>query len=274
MSLRVDEKKNLVAEVKHEGGSPTLTSKDVNGTVACIAFITWNTNTGAVELRVKDADGKSFTSSGGKSTAPYKPLSTLLIGRDKDSTAANVSAENQFTGYLAEFFVYSILLKPDQMQLADKGVRDYYFMPAAPAPLNTRLKTKLAWIEPRSTWRLSASHKKEDLSKAVDNQTGSRWSTGVPMKGGEWFTIELPTEENIAGLALDSQGSYQDYMRKYKIELSSDGAQWGAPVAQGDGSAVTEIVFKAPQKARFVRITQVGSASNFWGINELVLFKK
>jgi protein kinase-like protein/F5/8 type C domain-containing protein len=274
VSLRVDANKNLVAEVKHEGGSPTLTSKDVNGTLACIAFITWNTNTGAVELRARDADGKSFTSSGGKSTAPYKPLSTLLIGRDKDSTAANVGSENQFVGYLADFFVYSILLKPDQMQLADKGVRDYYFMPTAPAPLNTRLKTKLAWIEPRSTWKLSASHKKEDLPRAVDNQTGSRWSTGAAMKGGEWFTVELPKEENIAGLALDSQGNYQDYLRKYKIELSSDGAQWGPVIAQGNGSAVTEIVFKAPQKARFVRITQLGSAGNSWGINELVLFKK
>ncbi len=170
--------------------------------------------------------------------------------------------------------LYSILLKPDQMQLADKGVRDYYFMPTAPPPLNTRLKTKLPWIEPRSTWKLSASQKKEDVSKTVDNQTGSRWSTGASMKGGEWFTVELPTEENIAGLALDSQGNTQDYPRKYTIELSSDGAQWGPAVAQGSGSALTEIVFKAPQKARFVRITQLGSATTHWGINELVLFKK
>ncbi len=274
VSLRVDEKKNLVAEVKHEGGSPTLTSKDVNGTLACIAFITWNTNSGAVELRVRDADGKSFTSSGGKSPAPYKPLDSLLIGRDKDSTGGNVSSQDQFVGYLAEFFVYSIILKPDQIQLVDGRVRDYYFMPTAPAPLNTRLKTKLAWIEPRSTWKLSASQKTEDCSKAVDNQTGSRWSSGAAMKGGEWFTVELPTEENIAGLALDSQGSIQEYPRKYTIELSSDGSKWEPAVAQGSGSAVTEIVFKAPYKARFVRITQLGSASNHWSINELVLFKK
>lgn len=274
LSLRVDEGKNLVAEVKHEGGSPTLTSKEVNGTLACIAVITWNTNSGAVELRAKDADGKSFTSSGGKSTAPYKPLNTLLIGRDKDSTAASVGPENQFVGYLADFFVYSVVLKSDQIQLADKGVRDYYFMPAAPAPLNTRLKTKLAWIEPRGAWKLNASSKKEDCSKAVDSQTASRWSNGAAMKGGEWFTVELPTEENIAGLAIDSQGNYLDYIRKYKIELSADGSQWGAPVAEGTGSAVTEIVFKAPQKARFLRITQLGTSTSPWGINELALFKK
>lgn len=94
------------------------------------------------------------------------------------------------------------------------------------------------------------------------------------MKGGEWFTIELPTEENIAGLALDSQASYQDYLRKYKVEVSANGTQWNPTGAQADGSVVTEIVFKTPQKARFVRITQLGVSSSYWGINELVLFKK
>ncbi|WP_395741471.1 protein kinase domain-containing protein [Prosthecobacter sp.] len=274
LSLLVDDKKNLVLEVKHEGGSPTLTSKDVKGTLPCLAFITWNTNSGAVELRAKDAEGKSFTSSGGRSTAPYKPLNHLLIGRDRESSGANVGVQDQFNGFLAELFVYSVILKPDQAQLVDKNVREYYFQPSAPAPLSTRLKTKLPQIEPRSAWKLNASHKKEDLSKATDGNTASRWSNGVSMKGGEWFTVELPTQENIAGLALDSQGSVTDYPRKYKVELSSDGKAWSPPVAQGDGSVLTEVVFKAPQQARFVRITQLGTASNYWGINEIVLFKK
>lgn len=274
VSLLVDEKKNLVTEVKNAGGSPSLTSKDVNGTLACLAFVSWNASTGLVELRARDADGKTFTSSGGKSTAPSQPLNWLLIGRGQDSSGGSVSPQDQFSGYLAELFVYSIILKPDQTQLIDGRVRDWYFQPAAPPPLNTRLRTKLAWIEPRSAWKLNASLKKEDCAKAVDNNTGSRWATGVPMKGGEWFTVELPTEENIAGLALDSQASNQDYPRKYKIEVSSNGAQWNSTDAQGDGNVVTEIVFKTPQKARFVRITQLGTASNYWGINELVLFKK
>ncbi|OYW74715.1 MAG: hypothetical protein B7Z37_16635 [Verrucomicrobia bacterium 12-59-8] len=274
VSLLVDDKKNLVAEVKHTGGSPTLTSKDVNGTLACLAFISWNANTGLVELRVRDADGKAFTSSGGKSDAPSKPLNWLLIGSGKDSSGGSVSPQDQFSGYLAEFFLYSIILKPDQTQLIDGRVRDWYFQPAAPAPLNTRLRSKLAWIEPRSAWKLSASLKKEDCSKSVDNNTGSRWATGAAMKGGEWFTIELPAEENIAGLAIDSQGSNQDYLRKYSIEVSSNGTQWGPAAARGDGSALTEIVFKTPQKGRFVRITQLGTSTSNWGINELVLFKK
>ena len=274
VSLLVDEKKNLVAEVQNEGGNPRLVSKDVNGTLACLAFISWNAKTGAVELRARDADGKSFTSAGGKSTAPKKPLNKLLIGRAFDSTGTSVVPQDQFSGYLAEFFVYSITLQPNQIQLIDGRLRDYYFQVAPPPPLIARLKTKLPMIEPRSTWKLNASIKKEDCAKAVDNNTGSRWTTGVQMKGGEWFTVELPADENIAGLALDSQGSNQDYARKYKIEISSNGTQWNPAVAEGNGAVLTEIVFPAPQRGRFVRITQTGTATNYWGINELVLFKK
>jgi len=94
------------------------------------------------------------------------------------------------------------------------------------------------------------------------------------MKGDEWFVVELPVEADIAGLALDSQGNNQDYARQFKIELSANGSQWSAPVMEGKGGALSEIIFKAPQKARFVRITQTGSAGNSWGINELALFKK
>ena len=275
LSLMVDEKKNLVTEVKNEGGSPRMVSKDVNGTIPCLAFITWNAKTGDVELRARDADGKSFISSGGKSNAPKKPLNKLLIGRAFDSTGTSVVPQDQFSGYLAEFFVYSVALQPNQIQLIDGRTRDYYFQSAPPPPLTSSLKTKLPMIEPRSKWKLNASLKKDECSKAVDNNTGTRWLSGVPMKGGEWFTVELPAEENIAGLALDCQANTNDYPRKYKIELSSDGTNWNPPIAEGDGGVLTEIVFKAPQKARFVRITQTGSSTgSFWSINELVLFKK
>lgn len=267
VTLHVDEKKNIVAEILRGGKGPRLTSTSVDGTTACMAFLTWNAASGVVELKARDSAGRSFTSSGGKAAAPSKPFTTLEIGRVGGSQA------EQFSGYLGEFFVYSIALKPDQVQLIDGRVRDYYFVPAPPAALKTRLKSKKEWIEPRGGWKLSASHKKEDASKVVDNNTGSRWATAAPMKGGEWFTVELPGETAIGGIALDSQGNYQDYPRKYRIEVSADGKNWGTPVAQGDGGALTEVTFKAPVKGRFVRITQTGASGSPWGINELALMK-
>lgn len=266
VSMRVDEKKNVVAEIKSPGGSPRIVSNSVDGTIASLAILTWNAKTDVIELRARDSFGRAFASPQVKSTAPGKPLTRLDIGSTKAERGG------QFSGFLAEFFAYGIALKPDQIQQIDGRVRDYYFVPAPPPALNTRLRTKKSWIEPRGNWAFTASAKKEDCSKAVDNNTASRWSNGAPMKGGEWFVVELPSEQPIAGLAIDSQGNSQDYIRKYRIEISKDGKDWGAPVAEGGGGVLTEIVFN-PKPGRFLRITQLGTSSTYWGINELVLFK-
>jgi len=123
LSLTVDAKKNIVASVRSPGGNPTLTSKDVDATLPCIASIRWNAATGEVQLRSRDANGKSFVSSGGKATAPSSPLTTLQVGR------VTASKQDQFIGHLAELIVYSICLKPDQAQLIDGRNRGYYFEP-------------------------------------------------------------------------------------------------------------------------------------------------
>ena len=268
VSLRVDQQKNVIAEVRNGGDQPNLTSTKVNGSIPCTAIVTWNAGTGDVELRVRDADGRTFTSAGGKASAPSKPFNKLQIGR------ATGSPPDHFSGFVAEVMAYATALKPDQIQLIDGRLKETYFQAGPPTPFKERIKTKLAWIEPRNGWKLSASHKAVDCGKAVDGNAGTRWSTGAPMKGGEWFMIELPAETDIAGVALDSQGNSPDHARKYKIELSSDGMQWNPPAAEGSGATVTEIIFKAPLKGRFVRITQTGGATNYWSINELVLLKK
>lgn len=266
VSMRVDTKKNLVVEIKSPGGSPVITSTAVDGTIASLALLTWNSKTNAVELRARDSMGMAYTSSGVRATAPVNPLAQLQIG------SGDGAAKDHFSGYLAELFVYSIALKGDQLQQIDGRVRDYYFLPPPPAPLKQRLKSKLAWIEPRDAWVLDASHKSGDAPKVVDGDTVSRWTTGAAMQGKEFFTVQLPSETDIAGLAIDSQGNYQDYARKYRIELSTDGKAWGKPVAEGNGSALTEITFK-PQRARYVRISQTATSGAHWSINELVLFK-
>ncbi len=46
----------------------------------------------------------------------------------------------------------------------------------------------------------------------------------------------------------------------YKIQLSMDGKTWGAPVAQGAGSPATTIATFRPVQAKFVRVTQTGTA--------------
>jgi hypothetical protein len=133
VSLSVDAGKNLVTKAQRQSSNTTLTSKDVNGTIACLAFITWNAATQVFELRARDAAGKTFASSGGKASPPDKPLNLLQIGRVKNNTGTDAGAADQFSGFMAELFVYSIALKPDQIQFIDGRLRDYYFQPASPA---------------------------------------------------------------------------------------------------------------------------------------------
>jgi mono/diheme cytochrome c family protein/glucose/arabinose dehydrogenase len=128
-------------------------------------------------------------------------------------------------------------------------------------------------IPNRNEWKLTASHKPADCAKAVDGNPDSRYTTGVSQVPGMWFQIELRQETSIIGVELDSTKSANDYPRGYTVETSKDGQAWGKPVATGKGlGAVTEITFPAVN-AKFIRITQTGSApGNFWSIHELEVF--
>ena len=124
----------------------------------------------------------------------------------------------------------------------------------------------------RKQWKLSASDKPDDAKLAIDGRIDTRYTTGTSQKPGMWFQVEFPKETTITGLQLDAGKSRNDYPRGYKVEISSDGAQW-KEVASGKGSnAVTDIQFPAT-KAKFVRITQTGAVGGlFWSIHELNIF--
>jgi len=125
----------------------------------------------------------------------------------------------------------------------------------------------------RKEWKLTASHNGAGAALAADGNPATRYESKADQAQGMWFQIELPSETTVAGLALDTAKSPGDYPRGYKVELSDDGQAWSKPVATGKGtSLLTDITF-APQKARFIRITQTGSAGGqFWSIHELQIF--
>ncbi|HPD14769.1 MAG TPA: HEAT repeat domain-containing protein [Planctomycetota bacterium] len=118
--------------------------------------------------------------------------------------------------------------------------------------------------------RVSASHNSDKAGNATDGKADTRWDTGAAMAGGEWFLIELPVEQVVTKVTLDTRGSGGDYPRGYEVYLSRDGKAWGQPVAKGEGKgAVTEIPLKAGF-GRFIKIMQTGKSEGlFWSIHEL-----
>jgi mono/diheme cytochrome c family protein len=131
------------------------------------------------------------------------------------------------------------------------------------------------------TWKASASHNPE---RAPSGLTLAAWTTAAPQAPDMWFQVELPQATAITEIQFDSgapggrgaggrgRGNapgggraggpppFGSYPIRYKVQTSNDGNTWGDPVGQGEGSPSTTIVTFAPVRAKFVRVTQTGSA--------------
>ena len=134
-------------------------------------------------------------------------------------------------------------------------------------------------IVPEASWKLTASDAPE---RAPGGLTYEGWSAG-PQQPGMWFQIELPAAIKLAEIEFTSpnQGGgragpvIETNPRGYRVQVSSDGREWSAPVAEGAGIGTTTTIPFAPVSARFIRITQTGSANDGapWTIQRLRLYR-
>jgi hypothetical protein len=106
-------------------------------------------------------------------------------------------------------------------------------------------------------------------ANALDGKASTRWSSGVPQAPGQWFQVDLRSARVVSGLTLDAGSSSSDYPRGFRVTASTDGATFSAPLATGTGTGALVKVAFAPVVARYLRITQTGSASSWWSIHEL-----
>ena len=152
-------------------------------------------------------------------------------------------------------------------------VRKKYEGRSAPWTFEEIMASAPQKLSHRDQWKLSASHKAQDLKLLVDGNVGTRYTVGTRMQPGMWVQVELPEVRQVAGLILDAASSGGDYPRGYKIEVSVDGSQW-KEVASGEGSqAKTEIEFEA-LPVKYLKITQTGKHSLYWSIHELDVLEK
>ena len=157
-------------------------------------------------------------------------------------------------------------------------------------------------------WRLSASHNTEAAMNATGTVPGGRWDTaGAAQQPGMWFQIELPQPTAVSEVQIDTalpftfgrggrgaagRGAAPGPQRgagggrggpqvpiagpvAYSVQLSMDGSAWGSPVAQGAGAAPTTVMQFGPADAKFIRITQTGSATNGeqWAIAQVRVYQ-
>jgi len=99
----------------------------------------------------------------------------------------------------------------------------------------------LGKLDHRAKWKVTASSFEPgegEPGNAIDGQNGtfwhSRWSKDVP-EHPHWLAVDFGKTLNVAAVTVvPRQGSNSNgRVKDFEIYVSSDGKQWGAPVAKG-----------------------------------------
>lgn len=138
----------------------------------------------------------------------------------------------------------------------------------------------------RSGWTASASS--SNLTNApgdllynppentLDGNLSTRWSSGKPQAGDEWFQIDFGRTVTVSSLVLDmgedaDVQSYLDYARAYSVSVSDSSEDLSADsLAEGEGAApITEISLQGGALGRYLLVRQTGQSTDWWSIHEL-----
>ncbi|WP_123039610.1 discoidin domain-containing protein [Cohnella candidum] len=122
----------------------------------------------------------------------------------------------------------------------------------------------------RSGWTASAfSTSGTDVpANTLDGSLTTRWSSGTAQANGQWFQVDMGKINAISGVTLNASTSTGDYPRGYQVSISMDGTAWRT-VASGSIPAQDNLISFPVEFARYVKVTQTGTASgNWWSIHD------
>ncbi|MCD1259538.1 discoidin domain-containing protein [Paenibacillus athensensis] len=106
-----------------------------------------------------------------------------------------------------------------------------------------------------------------------DADMSTRWTTGKNMAAGQSIVVDMTATRTFNRVVMDSTGSNNDYARGYEIYVSADGVNWGSAVASGTGTGPVVAADFTMQSARYLKVVQTGTASNWWSVRELNVYQ-
>jgi len=125
----------------------------------------------------------------------------------------------------------------------------------------------------RDGWVATATSKSDpDVPmSAIDGNVGTRWTT-ASAQTGQYIQVDLGVAQTFNQVTVETGSNTSNAPQAYALTLSNDGATWGAPVASGTGSATVTANF-VTQTARYLRVTQTGTTSTPWSVQELNVWR-
>ena len=124
----------------------------------------------------------------------------------------------------------------------------------------------------RTGWTATTTPVNGTPEAMFDGNMTTRWTSGTNMSAGQSIIVDMKATKSFKKLVMDSTGNNSDYARGYEIYVSSNGTSWGSAVASGTGSGPVVTANFSVQNARYIKIVQTGSATNWWSIRELNVY--
>jgi glucosylceramidase len=130
------------------------------------------------------------------------------------------------------------------------------------------------------TWRdiddrrrlVPARETTKETAAAFDDDATTRWTTGAAQQPGQALVADLGRVRTVSRVVLDTGVDRGDYPRGYTLAVSSDGQTW-RDVASGAGTGQLTTIDFRPTRARFLRVTQTGSAGSWWSVAEVRVYR-
>ncbi|MBB3114499.1 O-glycosyl hydrolase [Paenibacillus phyllosphaerae] len=128
---------------------------------------------------------------------------------------------------------------------------------------------------PRNGWTATASstNGSDTASQALDGSSSTRWANGTAQTADQWFQVDMGSAHTFNKISLDAGPNSGDQLRQYSVYASNDGVNWGTPIASGTGIGQDVQIYVPSRTARYLKVTQNGSDSNWWSIAEFRVYQ-
>ena len=98
------------------------------------------------------------------------------------------------------------------------------------------------------------------------------WCSDKAQDPGQWFMVDMGAPQKFTRIMVDTGAIGTDYMRGYELYASSDGMNWGKPIAAAkNDQSVLRISFPV-QTARYLRLVQTGKHWRYWRIGAFEVY--
>jgi len=110
---------------------------------------------------------------------------------------------------------------------------------------------------PRTGWIATASIYNDNAMLSLDGDINSHWSTIFAQQSGQWFMVDMQTEQTFTGVYMETVNTYYNPV-SFRVLISSNGTDW-TEVANEKNTNHSNF---DKQNARYIKIEITGSSTN------------